>query len=456
MKNWTAVLACVVLLAFSPSLWADDATVTTYNIRHFLGKGQNVYGGFWGDAPWVLDGSYEKRWHPNPDKWLFIDGRWMSFWEFFENVLREVSSDIIILQEVPTAEQRGPEIVSKLAGRLGMYSYCMPTSGGTRWHWLAILSKYPIVSTYNYSMERDIQYHGLIRARVRLAQGALLDVFSTHLDAASEDWRRNNLTKIMQVMKETPYPHVLGCDMNSPVWSYVYNMLHNAGYRESRRSGIDFVWLSPGGKVSQLATATAVWKRWTGTGEPRGSDHAAVKTTVRVAGSSTPPPPASTFSPTFSGVGGNEWWVQTSVGSDRALSGVDARVNGGGWVALTNEGWGWAKSIYAPGGSSVQFRARAQDGSVGYSAYYAWTSAAFNARFSGVDGNEWWVQVQVGANKTLAGVDASINGGAWAALDWEGWGWAKSLHVPAGGGVRFRARSTDGVSVSTAAYAWPP
>lgn len=453
MKSAIAFMTCLLVAAFCPAAWADDAVVTTYNIRHYLGKGSNIYGGYWGDAPWVLDGSYEHRWHPNPDKWRTIDGRWMSFWEFFENVLREVASDIIILQEVPTGAQRGPEIVSKLAGHLGMYSYCMPSATGTRWHWLAILSRYPIVDAKDYSKERDIQYHGLIRARLKLAQGAILDVFSTHLDSASETWRRDNLAKILKVMKESPYPHVLGCDLNSAPWSYVYNMLHNEGYRESRRSGIDFVWISPGGKISELTTAAAVWKRWTGTGEPRGSDHAPVRTTVRVASSG---PVAGSFSPAFSGVSGNEWWVQTTVNSDRALAGVDARVNGGSWVALANEGWGWAKSLYAPNGSSVQFRARAQDGSAGYSAYYSWTSAALSARFYGVDGNAWWVQVQVSASKGLAGVDASVNGGGWVALTNEGWGWAKSIHVPSGSTVRFRARSTDGYQVTTASYSWPP
>src|SRR5687768_6104892 len=97
-RFFASTLAGLMLAALALSARADDATVTTYNIRHFLGCGPG-YGGFWGDAPWVLDGSYENRWYPDPDKSLFIDGRWMTFWEFFENVLNEVNSDIIILQE---------------------------------------------------------------------------------------------------------------------------------------------------------------------------------------------------------------------------------------------------------------------------------------------------------------------------------------------------------------------
>src|SRR5919106_3712261 len=164
-----------------------------YNIRHFLGYGNADYGGYWGNAPWVLDGTEANRWYPDPNKSLFIDGRWMTFWEFFTNVLNEVNSDIIILQEVPTGPQGGTEIIAELARLLGMNHYTMPSVGGTLHHWLAILSRYPIVDVKNYSAERDIDYHGLIRARVRLGQGALLDVFSTHLDSASEFWRQDNL-----------------------------------------------------------------------------------------------------------------------------------------------------------------------------------------------------------------------------------------------------------------------
>lgn len=287
-RFFPAALAGVLLATLALTARADDATVTTYNIRHFLGYGNADYGGHWGDAPWVLDGTYENRWYPDPNKSLFIDGRWMTFWEFFVNVLNEVNSDIIILQEVPTGPQGGTEIIAELALRLGMNHYTMPSVGGTQHHWLAILSRYPIVDVKNYSAERDIDYHGLIRARVRLAEGALLDVFSTHLDSASEFWRQDNLAKIIPAMQESPYPHVLGCDLNAPVNSVCYNMLVDAGYRESRRQGIDFIWLSPGNKISELQTATAVWQRWTGTGEPRGSDHAAIKTTIRVA-PATPP-----------------------------------------------------------------------------------------------------------------------------------------------------------------------
>ncbi|MHB8586673.1 MAG: hypothetical protein ACYDDF_12675 [Thermoplasmatota archaeon] len=80
---------------------------------------------------------------------------------------------------------------------------------------------------------------------------------------------------------------------------------------------------------------------------------------------------AGTWS-TFHPANGNTWWVQTSVTSTKPLAGVDASINSGSWISLTNDGWGWAKSIYAPAGSSVTFRARATDQSTAESAPYRW------------------------------------------------------------------------------------
>ena len=95
--------------------------------------------------------------------------------------------------------------------------------------------------------------------------------------------------------------------------------------------------------------------------------------TAQCDGTSTPPP-TGTFSATFSDVRGNEWWVETEVAvSGGTLAGVDARVNGGSWVALEKKSWGsWAKSIHAPPGSTVEFRARATDGQVAMSSGYTW------------------------------------------------------------------------------------
>jgi hypothetical protein len=80
-------------------------------------------------------------------------------------------------------------------------------------------------------------------------------------------------------------------------------------------------------------------------------------------GAGTAPPPADGFDARFSPRPGNAWWVEVFVEADRPLAGVDARANGGAWVALEKRSWGaWAKSFHVPDGSIVEFRARATDG----------------------------------------------------------------------------------------------
>jgi hypothetical protein len=70
---------------------------------------------------------------------------------------------------------------------------------------------------------------------------------------------------------------------------------------------------------------------------------------------------------------GNDWWVEADVGANQALARVEAKVNSGAWTTLTKQSWGsWAKSINAPNGSTVTFRATGTSGSVVTSQGYAW------------------------------------------------------------------------------------
>lgn len=79
----------------------------------------------------------------------------------------------------------------------------------------------------------------------------------------------------------------------------------------------------------------------------------------------------------------------------------------------------------------------------------------FSATFSQVSGNNWWVQVKVGANQQLAGVDARVNGGTWRPLEFKSWGsWAASFNIPSGSQVQFQARSTGGGSMLSGCYQW--
>jgi len=71
---------------------------------------------------------------------------------------------------------------------------------------------------------------------------------------------------------------------------------------------------------------------------------------------------------------GNDWWVEVDVQADQPLAKVDAKVGSGAWTALTHESWGsWAKSMAAPNGSLVTFRATSTTGATATSAATTWT-----------------------------------------------------------------------------------
>ncbi|GEM_PF-4730464 len=171
------------------------------------------------------------------------------------------------------------------------------------------------------------------------------------------------------------------------------------------------------------------------------------------------------FAATFTGVGGNEWWVQAHVTASLPLAGVDARVDGGAWQPLTLRSWGdWAASLHVPNGSLVELRARSQDGQEDVSGAYRWPDATpaqggapgFRAGFRPVAGNEWWVETYVDADRPLAKVQARIEGLGWHDLAKTSWGsWAASFHVPEGSLVRFRAIAGDGATNESGLYRWP-
>jgi hypothetical protein len=191
-----------------------------------------------------------------------------------------------------------------------------------------------------------------------------------------------------------------------------------------------------------------------------------------------PPPPPPGFDATFTAVRGNEWWVQANVAaSGGTLAKVDVRLNGGAWQPLAKQSWGgWAASPHVAQGTVVQMRATSTAGATDLSDCYQWIPPSgadaakvacsgsppppppgFDATFSGVQGNEWWVQANVAANQPLAGVDARVNcGPTWTPLAKQSWGgWAASFHVPSGAKVDFRARSTGGASDLSGGYVWP-
>lgn len=142
--------------------------------------------------------------------------------------------------------------------------------------------------------------------------------------------------------------------------------------------------------------------------------------------------------------------------ANEPVAAVDARVNGGSWVALELKSWGhWAKSFFVAAGSKVEFRATSATGAQHTSAPFTWMSS-FSATFEPrAVGNNWWVEVKVTSGSTITNVEASVNNGAWTALNPTSWGtWAKSIHAPDGSSVKFRATNSAGATATSATYVW--
>jgi hypothetical protein len=185
----------------------------------------------------------------------------------------------------------------------------------------------------------------------------------------------------------------------------------------------------------------------------------------------------------FDHLKGNEWWVEAKVTSsnpDYPVQSVEARVVGSGtggtmgtgWHHLHLNQWGvWAGSFHIPPGSLVEFLAYQSGGmsSVWEQQSCPFThpagveqcpGGAFDAAFTGVRGNEWWVQANVATNgPAVQRVDVSVDQGAWRPLARQSWGptaWAASYHIPDGSVVRLRATATDGQVDLSSCRQWVP
>ncbi|HVM45723.1 MAG TPA: PKD domain-containing protein [Candidatus Thermoplasmatota archaeon] len=183
------------------------------------------------------------------------------------------------------------------------------------------------------------------------------------------------------------------------------------------------------------------------------------------------------FSANFTGVTGNNYWVQTSATGNRAIASVSASVNGGAWQPLAAKSYGYAASFHVPNGSKVVFRATSVDGASVTSPAYSWPSAklattsttttatttsttstatAPKATFTPYDGNTYWVQTKVASTQKVTSVCASLNGGACQTLPQRSWGaWANDIPAPTGTKVVFTAKLADGSTVRSSTYTWP-
>lgn len=153
----------------------------------------------------------------------------------------------------------------------------------------------------------------------------------------------------------------------------------------------------------------------------------------------------------------NKWWVEVEVAASEAPAKVEAKVNDKAWVTLSKTDWGtWAKSMNAPQGSTVTFRATSASGEVVTSAPFTWLKPAMTATFTPKSQtNNWWVETKVQASETVARVEVRLNGGTWIALSKTDWGsWAKSMPARDGTRVEFRATGISGATVTSGVFVW--
>jgi PKD repeat protein len=169
-----------------------------------------------------------------------------------------------------------------------------------------------------------------------------------------------------------------------------------------------------------------------------------------------PAPFSASFTPTASI---NAWWVDVKVTSPQAIGSVSATVNGGAPHALAKTSWGtWAASFSVPKGSMVVFTAKDLTGATATSAPIAWMGTAatpgFTATFTPKSlSNHWWVETSVTSASAIAKVEVKLNNGAWTQLPKTSWGtYAKSLSVPAGTQVVFRATNSVGATALSSVF----
>lgn len=71
---------------------------------------------------------------------------------------------------------------------------------------------------------------------------------------------------------------------------------------------------------------------------------------------------------------GNDWWVEAKVTANKPIAKVEGKVGSGAWTALPATDWGtYAKSVNAPNGSTISFRAVDASGAIATGPSVVWT-----------------------------------------------------------------------------------
>ncbi len=221
---------------------------------------------------------------------------------------------------------------------------------------------------------------------------------------------------------------------------------------------------------------------WSGTSDLKAAGHvwvAGVKAersnaapTPAPAPAPEPKPAPAAFTASFSVPSNvNEWWVEVKVQGSEKITKVEASHNGGPMVTLPATSWGThAKSFHATPGSMV-FKATSSTGATVTSDSMSWLGGSapapqpapqpapkpsFTATFTPkAVGNQWWVETAVESSSKVSKVEVRVNDGAYTTLPATSWGtYAKSIPVPSGSTVTFRATDGSGQTVVSKTIAW--
>jgi endonuclease/exonuclease/phosphatase family metal-dependent hydrolase len=161
------------------------------------------------------------------------------------DVIRHASADIVLLQEVDRGTQRSagvdqPAVLSQRTGLHVAFGKSLAYQGGD--YGIAILSRWPIGAQRTLPLVLDppqVRAGGSYEPRVAL--GATLStpmgelrILNTHLDASREDqWRRQEVARILAIADSLPGLVLIGGDFNSTPESDVQQAVRSRGLRDA-------------------------------------------------------------------------------------------------------------------------------------------------------------------------------------------------------------------------------
>ncbi|EXC16580.1 hypothetical protein L484_008386 [Morus notabilis] len=125
-------------------------------------------------------------------------------------VLRELDTDILALQDVKAEEEKAMKPLSDLASALGM-NYVFAESWAPEYG-NAILSKWPIKRWKVQKIFDDTDFRNVLKATIDVPQVGEINFHCTHLDHLDENWRMKQINAIIQSNNE---PHILVGGLNS-------------------------------------------------------------------------------------------------------------------------------------------------------------------------------------------------------------------------------------------------